>query len=206
MADDGWYKSDIRYDTNLWTNTLALLHPPLKTIHTKKKVAQSRGRCRTIDNSSRKSKSNSHLHSPHVRFIYLFIHCIRLNAFLILHFDSCRDPPFPGRRIPERFMQNKRHKGSYLPSGEGPRNCGGAQLKVTLLHLVKNFKMKLSTDTSWWSNAQLRDKCRTNEFHSSFCRKLDLFNVYERKYSIVQCIFMWMIDCWTIAATSSLKM
>lgn len=66
-----------------------------------------------------------------------------------------RDPehyPEPEKFIPERFTvdeQNKRHKGVYLPFGEGPRICVGmrfatTQVKVALMHLVKNFKITVS--------------------------------------------------------------
>lgn len=73
----------------------------------------------------------------------------------MFHLVFRRDPkyfPEPEKFIPERFSaeeQSKRHKGVYLPFGDGPRTCVGmrfgvAQVKVALMHLVRNFKVKLS--------------------------------------------------------------
>lgn len=67
----------------------------------------------------------------------------------------CRDSkyfPAPEKFIPERFTveeQSKRHKGVYIPFGQGPRICVGmrfgmVQVKVALMHLVKNFRTTVS--------------------------------------------------------------
>lgn len=76
---------------------------------------------------------------------------ISLTSFL----DVARDPkyyPNPEEFQPERFNdeeQRKRHKGTFLGFGEGPRICPGSrfgiiQLKVALAKIVQNFYIKLS--------------------------------------------------------------
>lgn len=60
--------------------------------------------------------------------------------------------PNPLKFIPERFMgaeNQNRHKGVYLSFGDGPRVCPGlkfaiVQIKMAVMHLVKNFHIKLS--------------------------------------------------------------
>lgn len=54
--------------------------------------------------------------------------------------------------MPERFIseeQCNRHKGMFLGFGEGPRACLGmrfaiAQLKVSLVYIVRSFYIKIS--------------------------------------------------------------
>lgn len=56
--------------------------------------------------------------------------------------------------MPERFSseeQRNRHKGIFFGFGEGPRACLGmrfaiAQLKISLVYIVRNFYIKISSN------------------------------------------------------------
>ncbi|XP_073844486.1 cytochrome P450 6a2-like [Musca autumnalis] len=86
-------------------------------------------------------------------------HVIEKGTVLIIPIDAIHhDPriyPNPSEFIPERFTQEeiaKRHSMSWLPFGEGPRNCiglrfGKMQAMIGLTLLLKNFKFSLTQKT-----------------------------------------------------------
>lgn len=71
-----------------------------------------------------------------------------------LHHDP-QHYPQPDRFDPDRFLEEavqKRHPYSYLPFGEGPRNCVGMrfglmQVKVGLVMLIRNFSFAPNAHT-----------------------------------------------------------
>ena len=62
----------------------------------------------------------------------------------------------PMEFIPERFSEERKHElvnHTYLPFGAGPRKCIGfrfalAEIKVALIHFVRNFHFEYASDKS----------------------------------------------------------
>nr|AID61414.1 cytochrome P450 [Calliphora stygia] len=86
-------------------------------------------------------------------------HTIEKGMVIIIPIDAIHHDaniyPNPSEFIPERFTQEeiaKRHSMSWLPFGEGPRNCiglrfGKMQALIGLVLLLKNFHFSLSPKT-----------------------------------------------------------